>query len=166
MLVVFPLGLFFTAIAFDLIGMIRANPQWYGMAYWLIAAGILSALVSAVFGWADWFAIPRGTRAKAIGLIHGLGNVLVVVLFAVSWLLRNRGPLSPEALALACSFVGGALTLVTGWLGGELVDRLGVGVDTGAHLNAPSSLSNRPATESAAPYTFGGRFFRGGRPTV
>jgi hypothetical protein len=41
------------------------------------------------------------------------------------------------------------LAAVTGWLGGELVDRLSVGVDDGAHLNAPSSLSNRPATRSA-----------------
>jgi hypothetical protein len=39
----------------------------------------------------------------------------------------------------------GALMIgsVAGWLGGELVDRLGVGVDDGAHLNAPSSLSSR-----------------------
>jgi hypothetical protein len=40
---------------------------------------------------------------------------------------------------------------VTGWLGGELVDRLGVGVDDGAHLDAPSSLSKRPAAERWAP---------------
>ena len=31
--------------------------------------------------------------------------------------------------------------LVTGWLGGELVDRLEVGVNRGAHLDAPNSLS-------------------------
>ncbi|HEY6006153.1 MAG TPA: hypothetical protein VIV57_24950 [Anaeromyxobacter sp.] len=36
---------------------------------------------------------------------------------------------------------------VSGWLGGELLDRLGVGVDEGAHLDAPSSLSGRPASE-------------------
>jgi hypothetical protein len=35
--------------------------------------------------------------------------------------------------------------LITGWLGGELVDRLGVGVDEGAHVNAPSSLKSRRA---------------------
>jgi hypothetical protein len=34
---------------------------------------------------------------------------------------------------------------VTGWLGGELVDRLGVDVDPGANLNAPSSLSGQAA---------------------
>jgi hypothetical protein len=32
---------------------------------------------------------------------------------------------------------------VTGWLGGELVDRLGVGVDEDANLNAPSSLAGK-----------------------
>ena len=41
------------------------------------------------------------------------------------------------------SMIGAALTLGTGWLGGELVDRLGIGVDEGANPNAPSSLSVR-----------------------
>jgi hypothetical protein len=36
------------------------------------------------------------------------------------------------------------LVFVTGWLGGELVDRLGVGIDDDANLNAPSSLSGKP----------------------
>ncbi len=38
---------------------------------------------------------------------------------------------------------GGALALVGGWFGGELVERLGVGVHRGAHLNAPNSLTGR-----------------------
>ncbi|MBC7805180.1 MAG: hypothetical protein H7145_03420, partial [Akkermansiaceae bacterium] len=37
------------------------------------------------------------------------------------------------------------------WLGGELVNRLGVGIDNGANLNAPSSLSGKPATETPVP---------------
>jgi hypothetical protein len=32
------------------------------------------------------------------------------------------------------------MVLITGWLGGEMVNRLGIGVDQGANLNAPSSL--------------------------
>jgi hypothetical protein len=32
-----------------------------------------------------------------------------------------------------------------GWLGGELVDHLDLGADSGAHLNAPHSVSARPA---------------------
>ena len=42
--------------------------------------------------------------------------------------------------------VGLVLLAFTGWLGGELVDRLGVGVDPGAHLDAPSSLTSQPAS--------------------
>jgi hypothetical protein len=48
-------------------------------------------------------------------------------------------------LALVLSFAAAVLALGTGWLGGELVDRLGVGVDDGAHLDAPSSLRTRRA---------------------
>jgi hypothetical protein len=56
-----------------------------------------------------------------------------------------------QAAGKAASFVlevlAVGLALVTGWLGGELVERLGVGVDDGAHLDAPSSLevSHSPA---------------------
>src|SRR5438309_9380663 len=50
---------------------------------------------------------------------------------------RSVSVCSPSTTALVLSFVAVALALVTGWLGGELVDRLGVGVDRGAHLDAP-----------------------------
>ncbi len=149
MLIVFPLGLLATAVIFDIIALATGNGAWSGMADYLIAAGVIGGLAASVFGLIDWLAIPPGTRAKTIGLWHGAGNVVVVVLFAVSWLLRWGSPNAPGALALIFSFVGVVLALVTGWLGGELVDRLGVGVDDGAHLDAPSSLSGRPAREHA-----------------
>jgi hypothetical protein len=44
-------------------------------------------------------------------------------------------------LALILGFVAIVLAVVTGWLGGELVERLGVGVDESAGLDSPSSLS-------------------------
>jgi uncharacterized membrane protein len=103
----------------------------------------VTGLLAAPFGFIDWLAIPAGTRAKRIGALHGLGNVVVVVMFALSWWLRSAVPSAPEALALALSFAAGALALFTGWLGGELVDRLAVGVDEGAHVDAPSSLTTR-----------------------
>src|SRR5215207_6126232 len=129
MLIVFPLGLLATAIIFDIIALAGGNPTWFNIAYWLIAAGIIGGLAAAPFGLIDWLAVPAGTRAKRIGGLHGLGNVLVLALFALSWLMRRDNPTSPEALALVFSLLGGGVSLVTGWLGGELVDRLGVGVD-------------------------------------
>lgn len=151
MLIVFPLGLLATAVIFDIIGLATSNNSWFGISFWMIAAGIIGGLVSAVFGLVDWLAIPTGTRAWRIGLLHGVGNVIVTLLFVVSWFLRRPAPENPSALALTSSFAGAALALVTGWLGGELVDRLGVGVDPGAHLNAPGSLSDRPASEGRFP---------------
>jgi uncharacterized membrane protein len=149
MLIVFPLGLLATAVIFDVIALVTGNTRWAEIAYWLIAAGIIGGLAAAPFGFIDWLGVPGGTRARRIGLLHGGGNLVVVLLFAGSWLLRRDNPMVPETLALVLSFVGVGLALVTGWLGGELVDRLGVGVDEGAHVNAPSSLSGRPATEGA-----------------
>jgi uncharacterized membrane protein len=143
MLIVFPLGLLATAVIFDFIFLAGGGPTMAVVAYWMIAAGIIGGLLAAPFGWIDWFAIPRGTRAKSVGFWHGSGNVVVVLLFAASWLLRHELPERPEALALVLSIGGAGLALLTGWLGGELVDRLGIGVDDGAHPDAPSSLSDR-----------------------
>ncbi|MCU1304531.1 MAG: rane protein [Candidatus Sulfotelmatobacter sp.] len=69
-----------------------------------------------------------------------------MILFALSWWLRRAAPDSPSRTALALSFIAVLVALLTGWLGAELVDRLGVGVDSGAHLNAPNSLS-RPRAD-------------------
>ena len=146
MLIVFPLGLLATGVVFDLIYFGTSHSIMATVAFWMITDGIVGGLVAAPFGWIDWWAIPSHTRAKAIGLQHGLGNVVVLLLFIVSWLLRRPLPEQPETSAFILSFAGAGLALVTGWLGGELVDRLGVGVDQGAHLNAPSSLSKRPAS--------------------
>jgi uncharacterized membrane protein len=147
-LIVFPLGLLATAVIFDAIGWVTRNEKWLEMAFWMIAAGIIGGLAAAIFGLIDWLSIPSGTRAKAIGLWHGLGNILVILLYGLSWLLRWPDPPNPGTLPVMLSLAGALLAFVTGWLGGELVERLGVGVDSGAHLNAPNSLSGRPASES------------------
>jgi uncharacterized membrane protein len=144
-LVVFPLGLLTTAAIFDLIALVRANSFWSGISFWLITAGVIGGFLAAVFGTMDWLGLPTKTRAKRIGLWHGCGNALVMLLFTGSWLLRHGEPENPSAFALTLSFVAVAVALVSGWLGGELVDRMGVGVDEGANLNAPSSLSGKPA---------------------
>jgi hypothetical protein len=51
----------------------------------------------------------------------------------------------PTSWALVCSFAAVVLAVAIAWMGGELVERLGVGVDEGAGVDAPSSLSHRHA---------------------
>jgi uncharacterized membrane protein len=145
MLIVFPLGLLATAVLFDIISLVSGNPQWTLVAYYMIGAGIIGGLAAAVFGWLDWVSIPGGTRAKRVGLWHGAGNVIVVGLFILSWVLRRENPEAPATGAIVAGLIALGLAVVTAWLGGELVDRLGVGVDEGAHLDSPSSLSKLPA---------------------
>ena len=145
MLIVFPLGLLAMALVFDIIHLATNVGYWSEIAYWMIAAGLISGLVAAPFGLIDWLAIPAGTRAKRIGAWHGGGNLIVVLLYAASWWFRRSAPQNPMNLAYVLSFGGGLIALVTGWLGGELVDRLAVGVDPGAHVDAPSSLKSRRA---------------------
>ncbi len=153
MLIVFPLGLLATAVVFDVIFVVSDDPTWAQASYYMIGAGVITGLVAAVPGAVDWLAIPRGTRAKRIGLIHGAGNVVVVALFALSWYLRRDNPALPPTDAVVAGLLGAGVSIVTAWLGGELVDRLGVGVDDGAHLDAPSSLTGQPASafSSSAP---------------
>ncbi|HEX8129216.1 MAG TPA: DUF2231 domain-containing protein [Pyrinomonadaceae bacterium] len=147
-LIVFPLGLLATAAIFDIIYLLTNNPQIANAAYWMIAAGVVGGIVAAIPGFVDWWAIPKDTRAKRVGLIHGIGNDVVLILFGLSWWLRrDTANHAPETVALVLSLLGVGLALFTGWLGGELVERLGMAVHDGAHLDAPNTLSGRPARE-------------------
>jgi len=146
MLIVLPLGLFIAAVVFDALYLWRGTPAFAAVSYWNIAGGVVGGLLAAVFGLIDWLAIPANTRAKRIGLFHGVANVVVVALFSVVWLMRaSTIDNGPQTSAFFLEIVALVLGSVSGWLGGELVDRLAVGVDDGAHLDAPSSLSGLPA---------------------
>ncbi len=150
MLIVFPLGLLATAVIFDIIYLISGASDFPLASFWMILAGIIGGLIAALFGFTDWLSIPGGTRAKSVGLTHGIGNVVVVVLFAISWFLRLGSPgYTPGAIALIFSFAGVIVSLFTAWLGGEMVYRLGMAVDKGANLDASSSLSGQPAASTS-----------------
>jgi len=144
MLVVFPLGLLATSVIFDVVGLISGGSTWPMVAYWTMAAGIVGAVVAAPFGLIDFLAIPHGTRARRIGAMHGGGNAVVSLLFLGSWLLRSPQQ-APDEVALALSFGGAAIALLTAWLGGELVSRLGVGLSDGAGLDASNSMHHDSA---------------------
>ena len=147
-LIVFPLGLLATAVIFDVLYLATANRTWSFVAFWMIAAGLIGGVVAALFGLIDFLNIPNGTRAKRIGLYHAIVNLGAMLLFALGFLLRWDVPDSPATTALLCSFAGALLALLGGWFGGELVERLGVGVYPDADLNAPNSLTHGKTFEA------------------
>lgn len=145
-LVMFPLALFVTAVIFDLVDVV-GGPSFLGeVAYWNITVGLIGGVLAVAAGLIDLLAIPSGTRAKRIGLTHGLVNSGMLLLFAGAWVVRMNadergaggGLFAIEVVAIAGAGLGA-------WLGGELVDRLGVGIDAEADLNAPNSLRSRGA---------------------
>lgn len=141
-LVVLPLGILALAVAFDVVGLVTDDTRLAFAACLMIVVGVIAGLAASVFGLVDYLAIPRGTRAKRVALLHGVGNVVVLLLFALSSVLRG-GALEevPGVGAFVLGLVALLLSGATGWLGGELVGRLGVGVDDDANLDAPTRLT-------------------------
>src|SRR5215470_4726297 len=105
-LIVYPLGLLSAAIVFDIIYLVTGNPAWTTVSFWMIAAGIIGGLLAALFGFIDYLYVPSGTRARRIGLLHGVTNLCVMILFIASWLLRYNTPDLPSTTAFVLSFVG------------------------------------------------------------
>ena len=77
-----------------------------------------------------------------------VGTCIVVATLRVP-IVSGPAPGDPGIVAIGLSFVAVGLASLGGFLSGELVVRLGVGVAEGTHLNAPSSLSGRPVDSSS-----------------
>jgi len=147
MLIPIPAGLFIVGSVLDIVDLF-VDAQWIPVvSFWNLTLGIFSGLFAAIFGLIDWTKITSNTRAKRVGAAHGIGNVIAVALFAVAVRSRwgNEG-YATDTLALTLEVIAFAILGVTAWLGGELVDRLGIGVDDGANMDAPSSLRTKHAT--------------------
>ena len=149
MVIPFPLGLLTAAVVCDIIFLVNASVTASTISYWLIAAGVLSGLFAAIFGIADWAALDNGTRAKRLGGWHATVNVIMLVLFAISWFMRRGLPDHPSTFAVVLGIIAILFGTLGGWFGGEMVYRCSVGVDFDAHVNSPSSLSDKPAKANA-----------------
>ena len=122
------IGAWTGAVVLDLVGGKRGRAA----ADRLILIGLVSATPTLATGLNDWSTLYGGTRR--VGVVHAGTNIVAAGLFGSSWLVRKRGRrLVGKGLALA-GF--GALTF-TGFLGGHLSFRRGVGVDHTAFLEAP-----------------------------
>jgi uncharacterized membrane protein len=130
-LVTLPIGTWVASLVFDIGSRVkdhRESSLAYG-AQWLIAIGIIAAVVAAIFGLLDWSGIPGGTPARRVGLIHMSLNLLTVAIFVVDLLVRrSHGYADVPGGAIALSVVALLILSVSGWLGGKLSYRYGVRV--------------------------------------
>ena len=128
--VTIPIGTWTASVIFDILGLFSDDPTPYALAAQiLIAIGLIGAVVAAVLGLLDMSQIAPGTPARRTALIHMTANLVAVLVFAVSWLVRAAdGHDEVSVLGLVLSVLGLLIVGFSGWLGGKLAYRYGVRV--------------------------------------
>ena len=133
MLVHYPIALWTTSVITDVIFYFQRNGSLILISKFLIAAGIVGALLAAVPGLIDWLTITD-PAAKKTGNLHLILNVSALLLFGVSLYLRMKNYGAPlVGFHLRVPFV----VSVAGWLdmaiaaslGGKLVYKYRMGVE-------------------------------------
>jgi len=129
-LIPFPIAFLLGALLFDLAGVLLDRPTLWTTGSHLSVAGVVTALVAALFGSIDYFrTVPPRSTAKQRATRHALANVSATALFAVAWLLRGDAAAAPGVAILGMEAVGAVLLLMGGWMGGTLSFRNQIGVD-------------------------------------
>ncbi|MGD9968240.1 MAG: DUF2231 domain-containing protein [Hyphomonadaceae bacterium] len=128
-LVLFPVAFLVSTLVTDIVFLSTGASGWATASLWLVGAGVVTALVAALAGFADFFGEPR-IRQIRDAWRHMLGNLIAVALAAISWWMR-AGQGAAEAVmpwGLTLSALISVILLYTGWKGGELAYRYRVGV--------------------------------------
>jgi len=131
MLIPFPIVCFVLTFVFDIL-YVKGRTDFSHVTNWLLAIGLLFAALAAVAGLVDFFGDKRIQGADAIK--HMLANVLAVVLELANLLLRYK---NPDFIASTGIYISGVVVLIllySGWMGGELVFRHGIGVRDDSNL--------------------------------
>lgn len=122
-LVTIPIGGWTVGLVLDLAGLFSRSARFHTAADVVTAVGLGGAGLAAVAGLADW-SLTTG-KARRVGLVHALLNTAVVSFYGASMLSRVTGH---RTIGVALSVLGFGLVGASGWLGGELAFRYGVGV--------------------------------------
>lgn len=127
-LVGFPIAFFTGTLVFDVVSVLNGNSILRQSARYLELAGLATAGMAAVPGLVDYFfTVPPASSAKKRATWHGLINVLLILVFTTAYLFRNTAPF-PGIIGLEAA--GFTLMGISGWLGGTLVYRNQIGVDS------------------------------------
>jgi uncharacterized membrane protein len=129
MLIPFPIAFWVTALVTDIAFRTTDTAFWATASMWLLGAGVVAALVAAVFGFTDSLGEP-GIRALSVAWQHMIGNLIAVVLALVNWYLRysSGAEAAVRGWGIWLSLVTVLLLLFNGWRGWDLVYRYHVGV--------------------------------------
>jgi uncharacterized membrane protein len=122
-LIHFPIALFISAVAFDLIAQGTKRRAAGDAAYYNLVLAAISTLPVLATGVLAWQFQLEGQKVKGILLLHlALGSVSSGMIWLVWWIhfrARRRAEVLPS-YRLAVEFLGVAIVALTGYLGGFL----------------------------------------------
>ena len=113
-----PIGFWTTSAVLDAAGLERGSDL-------TLKLGTVSALATAVTGYAQWHDLQNLEAPRRLGTLHAMLNITATACYGASWVLRDRGDRTP---GLVLSTTGLVITSVSGLLGGDLAYKLGIGV--------------------------------------
>ena len=131
MLVAFPIGLWITSFAVDVLFYFQRYSTGLPLvSKFMIAAGCLGAVAAAIPGIIDWLSITN-SKVKRIANWHARLNIIALIVFAISLYFRMRAGAHwvnyNMRIPFLLSLLGVVLISISGWLGGELTFKHGMG---------------------------------------
>jgi uncharacterized membrane protein/nitrite reductase/ring-hydroxylating ferredoxin subunit len=127
-LVCFPIAFFTGTFIFDLLAVYTEDLSFQNTGLMLCFSGILGAVIAAIPGIIDYaYTVPPESSAKKRATKHGLLNTCMLLVFIGSAVMRKEHFGWPVILL---DLAGIILMTIAGWLGGTLVHRNQIGVDT------------------------------------
>ena len=125
MLVPFPIVCFILTFVCDIL-YTQGHTELATASNWLLIIGLVMGALAAVAGLTDFLGDQR-LRGLADALKHMLANVTAVVLEIVNLFLRLKASAAIGSTGVYISLVVVLILLYSGWKGGDLVYRHGVG---------------------------------------
>lgn len=131
MLKAFPLRCLALSLVFDAAYFINRDPVLGMVSLWAVSAGIVGEVVLESCRLVSWLAALARSQAQAIRLSRAAGEVGVIILLVVIWVILVRLPDDrPTAASVMLSSAAFVLALVRRWISGEALDPLGMGFGT------------------------------------
>jgi uncharacterized membrane protein len=130
MLIPFPIVCFIGALVTDIVFLNNHLHGWATASRYLLAVGLVMAALAAVAGLTDFMGDER-VRHSSDALKHMLANVTAVILEIINLFLRLNNDAAIAKIGVYLSVLVVLILVYSGWKGGELVFRHGIGVSDG-----------------------------------
>jgi len=133
MLIPFPIVFYTSTLFAFIIYAFSGSPFWFRVGIAANLAGIVMAVVAAIFGFLDWsLGIPSGSSASRTGIKHMTLNTISLILFLICFFLNvgQWGSVAPVMRgAIILPLIGFITTISAGYFGWTLVQNHHVGVE-------------------------------------